>query len=152
MSIEAHHCNVPNCKGFIVFENADFDFDKPPVVDGVYTFTAPTCTECGKQYKVVPHYVVISLDEQGEYEPTKVESACMTEYQRRENERSIEEETDPWERVRKFILFRGYTYSVHDVIYAYADYRQEPRYLSHSMKDCIDSLKESLDKLVPFGM
>lgn len=26
MSIEAHHCNVPGCKGFVVFENADFDF------------------------------------------------------------------------------------------------------------------------------
>ncbi|WP_340032665.1 hypothetical protein NSQ20_12450 [Paenibacillus sp. FSL K6-1122] len=148
MAIEAHHCNVKDCKGFIVFENADFD--KPEVVDGMYQYTAPRCTECGKEYKVVPHYIVISLDEYGDME--HVETACITEYERRAKERKIEEETDPWERVRKFIEFSGYTYSVNDVIYAYADYRQEPQYLSHSMKDCIDNLKESLDKLVPFGM
>jgi|GEM_PF-1540686 len=148
MSIEAHHCNVTDCKGFIVFENADFD--KPEVVDGMYEFTAPKCTECGKQYKVVPHYIVISLDECGDMET--VESACITEYERRAKERKIEQEADPYERVRMFIELRGYTYSVHNVIYAYADYRQEPCYLSHSMKDCIDNLKESLNDLVPYVM
>ncbi|MFS0855305.1 hypothetical protein [Paenibacillus taichungensis] len=150
MSIEAHHCNVTDCKGFIVFENADFDYDKPSVVDGMYTYTSPKCTECGKQYKVVPHYIVISLDKCGDMEP--VSSACMTDYQRREKDRQIEEETDPYERVRKFILFRGYTYSVSDVIYAYKAHSQEARYLSYSMKDCIENLKDSLDKLLPFGL
>jgi hypothetical protein len=26
MSVEAHKSNVEGCKGFVVFENADFDF------------------------------------------------------------------------------------------------------------------------------
>lgn len=85
MSIEAHRCNVPGCKGFIVFENADFDIINPPIVNGMYEFDNPTCTECKKEFKVVPHYAVIAIDEEGDIE-NDIKSCCITEYERREKE------------------------------------------------------------------
>lgn len=84
MSIEAHKCNVDGCKGFIVFENADFDYNNPPTVNGMYEFWETTCTECGKEYKVVPYHVVISFDEYGDIED--VESTCITNYKKRQRE------------------------------------------------------------------
>lgn len=85
MAFEAHKCNEPNCKGFIVFENADFDFNNLQTGDsGFYEFTSPKCRECGKQYHVVPHYTVISIGKHGDCED--VRSACITEFERREKE------------------------------------------------------------------
>lgn len=88
MAIEAHRCNVEGCKGFIVFDNADFDYNDPPIVDGMYEFWDPKCTECGKEYKVVPYHAVISLDKHGDLEP--VESACITQYEKRAKELKYE--------------------------------------------------------------
>lgn len=86
MSVEAHKCNVGGCKGFIVFENADFDFKNLQTgTSGFYEFDDPTCTECGKQFSVVPHYAVIAIDENGDVEEG-VESACITAYERRRKE------------------------------------------------------------------
>lgn len=85
MSVEAHKCNVAGCKGFIVFENADFNYNNPPTVDGMYEFDDPTCTECGKEYKVVPYHVVIAIDEHGDVEDD-IESVCITAYERRRKE------------------------------------------------------------------
>lgn len=84
MSVEAHKCNEKGCKGFIVFENADFDYNNPPAVNGMYEFDDPKCTECGKEYKVIPYHAVISLDEYGDIE--FVESTCITQFERREKE------------------------------------------------------------------
>lgn len=89
MSVEAHKCNVEGCKGFIVFENADFDISNPPTVNGMYEFDNPECTECGKAFKVVPHYVVIAIDEDGDIE-CNIEPACMNAYEKREIERKVE--------------------------------------------------------------
>lgn len=86
MSVEAHKCNVDGCKGFIVFENADFNYkDLTTGASGMYEFDDPTCTECNKQFSVVPHYAVIAVDENGDVEDD-IESACITEFERRRKE------------------------------------------------------------------
>ncbi|MNW54948.1 hypothetical protein D3C74_325780 [compost metagenome] len=89
MSIEAHKCNVPGCKGFVVFENADFDFNDVPTdgKTGIYAFDNPKCSECEKEFLVVPHYVVIDY----EAEET-IDSACMTAFEKRQKERKYESE------------------------------------------------------------
>ena len=82
MSVEAHKCNVEGCKGFVVFENADFNYKEMDTSKkhGVYVFDEPSCSECGKGFLVVPHYMVIdALDSWGEYE--ELESACMTAFE-----------------------------------------------------------------------
>lgn len=88
MSVEAYKCNVEGCKGFIVFGNADFDFKDMDTSKkhGVYMFDEPTCSECGKEFLVVPHYTVIDAIDlcKGEYE--ELESACMTAFERRQKE------------------------------------------------------------------
>lgn len=87
MSVEAHKCNVEGCKGFIVFENADFDFNNLQTgLSGFYEFDDPICSECEKQYYVVPHYAVVATDENGDVEED-IESACITAFEKRERER-----------------------------------------------------------------
>lgn len=146
MSIEAHKCNVRGCKGFIVFENADFDFDNPPVVDGMYEFASPACSECRKRYKVVPHYSVISVDENGNIE--EVESACISAWEKRCNELLYESEVDPHRKIQLFINQRGYTYSVLDVLDGYTRQKFGKCYVSHTMKDCISHLENELEELI----
>lgn len=89
MSIEAHRCNEKDCKGFVVFENADFDFKDMRVDEkyGFYAFDRPICSECGKEFVVAPHYIVIDVKDNitGDYE--QLDSACMTSYEKRERER-----------------------------------------------------------------
>jgi hypothetical protein len=82
VSIEAHKCNQKGCNGFVVFENADFDITKPDTIKGLYAYDDPTCNVCGKEFLVVPHYVVIDVIDHdlGEYE--QLESACMSEVER----------------------------------------------------------------------
>lgn len=88
MSIEAHKCNTKGCKGFVVFDNADFDFRDMPTnkKHGVSALDEPTCSECGKEFLVVPHYVVMEPKDlwNGDYEV--LESACITAFERREKE------------------------------------------------------------------
>lgn len=145
MAVEAHKCNVIDCKGFIVFENADFDITNPPTVNGMYELDDPTCTECGKEYKVVPHYVVIAIDEHGEVEDD-IESCCITEYERREEERKVEVETDPYEKIEKFLRLRGYSYAVQDVIEGFSQ-KMNGCYVSYTMNDCIKNLETELKSL-----
>ncbi|WP_081047539.1 hypothetical protein [Paenibacillus peoriae] len=146
MSIEAHRCNVSGCKGFIVFENADFDSSHPPIVNGEFEFDNPCCTECGKEFKVVPYYAVISLDEDGNIED--VESACITEWEKRERQRQFDAETDPSLRIMNFLVERGYTYTVSDVIANYSRHQEIGCYLSYTMKDCIDNLESEIKSLL----
>lgn len=144
MSIEAHKCNVPPCKGFIVFENADFNYQNPPTVDGMYEFDNPSCTECGREYKVVPYHVVIGFDEFGDVE--EVESVCITQFEKREKERKFENETDSYQKIKKFIQLRRYTYSVEDILEGYSKH-ELGYYVSHSMSDCIDNLRPEMKSL-----
>lgn len=91
MSIEAHKCNQPGCKGFVVFENADFDLKDIPMDDkyGCYAFDRPYCSECGKEFLVIPYYIVIDPKDKelGDYE--QLDSACMTQFERRQRERKM---------------------------------------------------------------
>lgn len=150
MAIEAHRCNAAGCKGFVVFENADFDFKDMPVDKntGCYAFDNPSCSECGKEYLVVPHYIVIDVKDKdlGDYE--ELESACITEWERREKERQYEAETDPHTRIQLFLTQRNYTYSVADVISEYLKFQEHNCYLSHSMKDCISNLEGEIRALI----
>lgn len=145
MSIEAHHCNVEGCKGFVVFENADFDFNDIPTdfKTGLHAFSDPKCSECGKEYLVVPHYAVIDVktDE-------IIKSACITEYERREKERKYDAETDASLRIMNYIIRCGYTYTVSEVIAEYSRYKETGCYLSHTMKDCVRNLKDELEEML----
>jgi hypothetical protein len=83
VSIEAHKCNQKGCNGFVVFENADFDIKNPDTIRGLYAYDNPTCNVCGKEFLVVPHYVVIDVIDHdlGEYD--QLESACMSDVERK---------------------------------------------------------------------
>lgn len=82
MSIEAHRCNVKGCKGLVVFENADFDMKNPDTIKGVYAYHDPSCNVCGKEFLVVPHYVVIDPEIEDDIEI--IESACITEWEKQD--------------------------------------------------------------------
>ncbi|MFF2532396.1 hypothetical protein ACFVS2_26140 [Brevibacillus sp. NPDC058079] len=150
MSVEAHRCNVKECKGFVLFENADFDFTNKPLDEkiGCYVFAKPTCSECGKEYLVVPHYVVIDVKDNDVGSFDQLESACMTDWERRERERKFESETDPHTRIQMFLIQRGYTYTVAEVTSEYLKYQKEKCYLSHSMKECISNLESEIKSLL----
>jgi hypothetical protein len=89
MSIEAHRCNEKDCDGFVVFENADFDFNDIPTDEKVrcYAFDNPTCNVCEKEFLVIPYYIVVDITDKdmGGYE--QLESACMTEVDRQRRTR-----------------------------------------------------------------
>lgn len=138
MAVEAHKCNAKECKGYVVFDNADFNFSKPDLIDGMYQFESPHCTECGKEYKVVPHYTVISVEEDGSIEDVK--GASINEFERRVREKEIEVESNPYEKLKKFIALRGYSYSVEEVIDGYAEH-EGGAYISYTMKDCVTHLE-----------
>ncbi len=91
VAIEAHKCNQPGCKGFVVFENADFDLKDIPMDDkyGCYAFDRPHCSECGKEFLVIPYYIVIDPKDKelGDYE--QLDSACMTQFERRQRQRKM---------------------------------------------------------------
>lgn len=82
MAIEAHKCNVEGCTGHVVFENADFDLQKPDTIRGIYAYDNPTCNVCKKEFLVVPHYVVIDFNSDS-HESEILESASMSEVKRR---------------------------------------------------------------------
>lgn len=145
MSVEAHKCNAPGCKGFIVFDNADFNLNNPPTVDGLQSLDEPVCTECGKQFKVIPHYVVVYIDENGEVE-NNIKSSCFTAFERRKIELDYEREEIPYNKIEKFIRMRGYSYSVESVKEGYLA-KNSNFYISHTMKDCVTNLERELDEL-----
>lgn len=80
--VEAWKCDASNCKGFVVFENADFDFNEVGLIDGKHAFTKRQCSECKKEYLVVPHYTVVSNSD----DPVAIEPACITEFEQRDKE------------------------------------------------------------------
>jgi hypothetical protein len=53
---------------------------------GCYAFDRPACSECGKEFIVVPHYIVIDVLDKvtGDYE--ELDSACITAYEKRRRE------------------------------------------------------------------
>lgn len=153
MSIEAHRCNNPDCKGFVVFENADFDLKdiRTDEVYGCYAFDRPHCSECGKEFLVIPHYIVAEVKDKVSGDFEEIESACMTAFEKRERERKYGIETDPSIRIMNFITERNYTYSVSDVLAEYSKYQEERCYLSHSMKDCISNLEGEIKERLGIG-
>lgn len=145
MSVEAHKCNAPGCKGFIVFDNADINFKNTSIVEGIHAFVEPSCTECGKQFKVVPHYVVVSIAEDGELEKD-IKPSCITDFERRKMELDFEKEEIPYNKIEKFIRLRGYSYSVENVKEGYLQ-KKNNYYISFTMKDCVTHLEKELDEL-----
>ena len=53
---------------------------------GVYMFDEPTCSECGKGFLVVPHYMMIDAIDLWNGEHKELESAYITAFERREKE------------------------------------------------------------------
>ncbi|WP_312117221.1 hypothetical protein [Brevibacillus reuszeri] len=78
MAIEAHKCNVEGCTGHVVFENADFDMQKPYTIRGLYAYDNPSCNVCKKEFLVVPYYAVIDFNSET-HESEILESAFMSE-------------------------------------------------------------------------
>lgn len=152
MSIEAHKCNAPGCKGFVVFENADFDFKNMQVDEkaGCYAFDKPACSECRKEFVVVPHYIVIDIMDNvtGDYE--ELESACMTAVERRQKQIKYERETDPKKRIEMYIHKCGYSYNVSDILRGYKEHKDHG-YVSYTMKDCITNLETDIRELLGLG-
>jgi hypothetical protein len=153
VAIEAHKCNQPGCKGFVVFENADFELKDIPTDEkyGCYAFDRPHCRECGKEFLVIPHYIVIEVKDKDLSDFEQLDSACITSYEKRQKERKYEAETDPSLRIMNFIEQRGYTYAVHDVLAEYSKYQELNCYLSHSMKDCISNLENEIKQILADG-
>ncbi|WCF11604.1 hypothetical protein NDS46_30120 (plasmid) [Paenibacillus thiaminolyticus] len=150
MAIEAHRCNVNGCKGFVLFENADLDVSHMSMnkKTGCFILDTPTCSECGKEFLVVPHYIVIDVEEHDKGHFKELESACITEWEKRERERRFKLEADPYKKIELFLKERSYTYSVSDIISEYISYREHNYYLSHSMKDCIKNLETEIQALI----
>lgn len=153
MSIEAHKCNVEGCKGFVVFENADFDFkdiqtDKD---SGFYAFCKPHCSECGKRFLVVPHYTVIDIIDKDAGDFEELDSTCITKYEKRQKERKYEAETDPSLRIMNYLMECGYTYSVSEVLAEYSRHQELNCYVSFTMKDCFKNLESEIRSLLGLG-
>lgn len=96
MAVEAWKCAVPNCKGHVVFDNADIDFSGVKTIYGVHAYVArnfgePRCVECGKEHLVVPSYTVITEKEDGDF--VQATSTCITEYEKRKREIDFENKT-----------------------------------------------------------
>ncbi|MFL1998527.1 hypothetical protein VYF65_004327 [Lysinibacillus irui] len=79
-----------------------------------------------------------------------MESACITEYERREKERKYENETDPYTKILRFLEQRRYSYTVQAVVRGYLD-KQKGIYISHSMKDCVTNLTDEIKVLLDEG-
>lgn len=149
MSVEAHKCNVPECKGYVVFENADFDMKDIPTNNdiGAYAFDDPVCNECGKRFYVVPHYIVIDVTDKelGDYK--QLNSACITAVERRQKQIKYECQTDPRKRIEMYIERCGYSYKVDDILRGYREYKTHS-YVSYTMKDCISNLESEIKALL----
>ena len=144
MAIGAHKCVISGCKGYIVFDDADFNFEKIPTVDGFYEFDNPCCSECNKVYSVIPSYSVILIEEDN-YK--KAKNVCITDFERRKIEIEFENETNPYNKIKMFINMRNYSYSVKDVIDGYLS-KQRSEYISYTMTDCVNHLEKELESLV----
>lgn len=63
---------------------------------------------------------------------------------------TIEKSTleNPHTRMQLYILEKGYTYSVSDILKSYLDYDQKGYYVSQNMKDCIADLEDEIKELL----
>lgn len=86
MSVQAHKCNQKGCDGFILFENADFNYKEALEDNGI--LDRPQCNKCGKEFMVVVSHTLIEFDEEkmellDEIEEiSKVPQCCYTEYEK----------------------------------------------------------------------
>lgn len=145
MAIGAYKCVISGCKGYVVFDNADFNFDKIPTVNGISEFDNPCCSECKNIYSVVPSYSVLLINESGDYEEAK--NSCITNFEKRNIEIVFENETNAYTKVKMFIDMRNYSYSVENVIEGYISSKRN-EYISYSMNDCVTNLENELESLV----
>ena len=50
--------------------------------------------------------------------------------------------------VEEFIKKRGYTYKVKDIVEYYLEYWKKGHYVSYTMRDCIENLKDELEDII----
>lgn len=81
MSVQAHKCNQPNCNGFILFDNADFKYEKSLEKDNGI-LDRPQCQKCGKEFIVVVSHTLIEFDEEKCELIDEIPSCCYTKYER----------------------------------------------------------------------
>lgn len=62
MSIQAHRCNQDNCNGFILAENADYNYEYA-MKNNNGILDRCKCTECGKEFVMVAAHVLVEVDE-----------------------------------------------------------------------------------------
>ena len=79
MAFEAHKCNQDGCKGYIVFDNADFDYDE--AFEKGEPLAKPECDTCGKEFAVGISHELFEIDDDGE-PVAKVPMVCITEYEK----------------------------------------------------------------------
>ena len=80
MAIEAHKCNVKDCNGLVVFENADIELLEFETIKGIWAYGNPKCNVCGKEFLIVPSYAVIDFNEET-HDSEEIESASITQWQ-----------------------------------------------------------------------
>lgn len=85
MSIEAMKCTKEKCLGFIVFENADFNY-KDALNNHGHVLDEAECTECKTVYKIVVAYRALEIDEHNEWTGYTAEECCITDYEKRQRE------------------------------------------------------------------
>lgn len=81
MSVQAHKCNQKGCNGFILFENADFNYKKS-LNKGEYVIDRPACNKCGKEFQVVISHTLIEFDEDKMELMDELPKYCYTEYEK----------------------------------------------------------------------
>lgn len=79
MAFQAHKCNQVGCKGFIVFDNADFDYDE--AVGTGKPLATPTCNTCKKEFVVGISHELFEIDEDRQPVAT-VPMVCFTEFEK----------------------------------------------------------------------
>jgi hypothetical protein len=79
MAVQAHKCNQAGCNGFIVFDNADFDYSE--VVNTGKPLATSTCNSCRKEFFVGISHELFELDKDKQYVDT-LPQVCITEYEK----------------------------------------------------------------------
>lgn len=64
------------------------------------------------------------------------------------NYEDLSDEAKAQAKITHFIMKKGYTYTISDVLKSYLDYHRKGYYVSHTMQDCITELKEEIKLLL----
>lgn len=145
MTVQTYRCNQEDCKGYLSFDDAEFNALELCDKEGDQVYAHPHCTGCGKEYRVVPHYAVATVNQSGVENIERLKRAGAWELVLHEALKKLEQTDDPYEKMAIYINYRGYTYSVEDVKAGYIDHLNGA-YISHSMEDCVRQLEGYLGK------